>query len=207
MKNVIYGGLAAVVVAFGLTISQQSHAQASLDVDVDIDVGEIVILYSYTAIEVDVPASELGSLLDTSGCNTFASGACDLAGTAISATEDGTGNFEADVNTASVGSFADTPNLVLQNAWAVRGIVADGNQIQVSVALGSSPVSLADSSGDSQIDVTGVSTSNGTFDPPGLSNEEVGDVTLNLDLAGLERAGLHDAGAGNFVYTVQASSI
>ena len=198
MNNVIRSGLAAAVIGLGFALPSQSQAQ--LDVDVTIGVNEIIILYAYTDLQVDIPASALEGILDPTGsCSGNID--CDLgAAGPENASVTGT-DLQADFGISSGfnGSVSNVP-LVLQNVWAVRGL--SDNQIMVDVMLNDSMLS---GNAGSSIMVNSVSSSgSGGFGAPGLGSEVVGDVTMDLDLSGVSAAGDHSAAA--HVYTIQATS-
>lgn len=199
MTNAIRGGLAAAVLALGFSLPSQSQAQ--MDVDVTIGINEIIILYAYTDLTVDIPAAALESILSPSGT---CSGSIDCDQGADSATASfNAGSLEADFNlSSSLGTSPSNVPVVLQNVWAVRGI--SDNQLAVDVTLGDNTLS----NGGSTITVNSVASSgsqvSGGFPAPGLGSEEVGDVSMDLDLSAVDAAGNHTAAGA--VYTIEATS-
>lgn len=196
MTNAIRCGLAAAVLALGFSLPSQSQAQ--LDVDVTIGVNDIIILYAYTDLTVDIPAASLESLLSLPGTCTGLE--CDEGTGSVSASDNG-GTLEADFNLSSTLGGADLTQvpLTLQNVWAVRGI-SDGN-INIVVSLENGTLS----NGGSQIVINSATPSNTGFAAPGLGSEVVGDVDTEVDLSGVSTSGAHEPDTSP-VYTIQATS-
>ncbi len=195
-----------------LMLSIPLVSQAQIDVDVDINVGEITILYAFTDIDVVIDSSALGAILANGCVAGTLSQECDEGEDAVNSpvtaveTAPGSGILEAtfDIDT---GLFDPTAvDLVLENVWAVRAIGGATANTTVTATLGAD--STLSDGGTSSITVNSADATPATFADPGLGAPQVGDVTLELDLSGIDTAGDHDDGGdtGDVVYTLEVTA-
>lgn len=185
---------AAAVTAFSVFSAPVQSAQ--LSVDVDITLPEILILYCYQAVNVDVSAAQLATLMSESGLTFAAEGsgsgqaatsALTLSPTAVTPDTVTTTDVDVDLDaTTDAGATLANPTLNLNNVCAVRGLVTGGS---VNVTIPTSPASLAN--GASSIGTTNW-TGPGSV-TVGLGTPTAINISADLNLSGVTLPGTHSS--------------
>lgn len=171
-----------------------ASAQATGDVDVSITVNGFVILYYYDTVGITIPSNVMAQAFAGADAN-------GAVGSSLSttATSTGAGALNAAGAALGSGSLTTTQTLTIENAWALRGLIASGSSVAVTVT-GFTDLTSA-SSGD--IAVTGGACS-GTCTglTPTLGAADTGDVDLTLDFTGITAP---DTFASTATYTITAT--
>lgn len=195
------GVLLAAIIAGGLMLPGQAHAQASGSTDVDINLPSILVLHYFSNVDVTISGGVLQTWLGATSDLGTQAGSGAVSGSTI----------QTDVDISGAAGYGPTNDpaallLTLQNAWAVRSLAATGESTQVSITLDDGTLTHV---GGATISVSsaGVRQSGGgafagstSFAPPGLRNPKLGDVQLTLDLTSATTAG--DYLDGQFTITV-----
>jgi len=200
MKKVLIALTAAV--ALVALIPSTASAQATGDVDVDITVNGIVILYYYDNISVNIPSAAMAQLMGASATSSIADTTWG-GGFAVDAAY-GAGALTVD-DGAPTNSALTLPNAVpftIQNAWAVRGLLAAGSTVTVSVT---NPVALLGGGAAGDIGVSATACS-GTCTglTPTLATPAVGDVGMTLDFTTVNTPGNFAAAPA---FTIEANIV
>jgi hypothetical protein len=117
-KSVKNALLATAVTAASLGTLSTAQA-ATLNVDVDITLPEIIILYAYTDIDLDIAADQLGPLLEAA-CT---SDDCEIDLGTKSDTLAALGTtLDLDIASDIAPVVGANPTITLDNSWGVRGI-------------------------------------------------------------------------------------
>ncbi|MFC3193937.1 hypothetical protein ACFODZ_06765 [Marinicella sediminis] len=185
--------------------------QDQIDVDVDIDVGAITILYAFSDIDIEIDATALAVLYATGCVSGTLSEECDLGGDDLNASVtavENAGDLEAtfDIGT-EIGALTFDPSsvdLILENVWAVRAI---GGTATTEVTATLVDGTLSDGA-TSVITINTATATPASFTDPGLGTPEIGDVTLNLDLTGVDDDSNHiDTGdTTDVVYKIEVTA-
>ncbi|MFV2072547.1 MAG: hypothetical protein ACC742_07840 [Thermoanaerobaculales bacterium] len=188
------------ILGVALMVPSTASAQATGDVDVSITVNGFVILYYYDTIAITIPANVMAQALAGSDVT---GGVADNGFTASAVSSTGTGVLTAENATAPTSSDPSTTavTLTIQNAWAIRGLVASGSTVTVSVGNLSDLTSgasgtIAVTSGACSGTCTGLTP---TFGTP-LS----GGVELGLDFSAITAP---DTFASAPTYTITAAIV
>ncbi len=201
MKKAILVTMTALALAALLPATASAQATANGTMAVDINLPNLIILYYYSDVTVNIDATDLVN----------GTGGVDLGDVT------GTGGLTADLGITNptldspLSNLSDV-TLTLENAWAVRSLSTTGN---VSVSLQSDQASLPGASGSIGInDVTVIDadsnsvTSTGpttaasiSIQSPGLVNAAVGDFAMGLDLTSTRSSGTYGG-----TFTIVASA-
>lgn len=206
MRKAILVTLVALAVAALLPATASAQATATGTMALDIRLPNIVILYYYSNVRVDIAANDLFSgnenEVDVGAYGPGSGLSPDLAFT---------------VPGVDSGGNPDLSNvaLTLNNSWAVRALSTSGN---VTVAFSADSASLSGGSGTIGIASVGIDSTNAgapgsssdpvatpaqiTFASPGLASYEMGDLLMGLDLS---TAGSTGSYTGSF--TITASTL
>lgn len=206
--------IAALVTVVAITGAGTANAQATGTTDIDIDFPNLLVLYYYDAIDVNINAEDVVDLLGATAANANADeAAVEETGSAITASAGGT-DLEATLNVAGtlngLGTLTDV-QLDLLGVWGVRGLSGPAN-IQVNPTANTSLVNAGSTIGVStpRIRVSGGGTwtdagSNiPSFSTTGLGTLQRGDIQLTLDLSGVTLSGSHSSGSDG-TYTITAA--
>ncbi|MCP3979328.1 MAG: hypothetical protein GY716_08370 [bacterium] len=176
------------VVLLMLATAAAPALAASAATSIQFDVPSIVILYYHGTINFDISEAALASAL--AGGTEVDEGTLTLNGLS------GSGNLTATPfnNPAALTASVD-------NFWAVRSISRVAEQTQVSVSLSTSTLSNG-AGGTITInnpltDLNGVAPtgSSVSFGATGLSTFASGDLAVNVDMSGVNNAGLYAGGS------------
>lgn len=177
-----------------------ASAQASGAVDVSITVNGFVILYYYSSVDIEIPSNVMAQAL--AGADTSGGLASTPSGSEI-ATSTGSGSLAVGFDELGGTAPGSNATLTIENAWAIRGLTANG--VDVSVTEGTAP-DLTSNSGSGTIAVNGVSCvhEGGDCDdiPTLLSAAKSGGVELNLGFSGITDPGDFSSSA---TYTITAT--
>jgi len=175
---------------------QQAQAQAVGDTDISIDFPNIVILHYISDLTLDF---DIGGLTADTAVDDGAS----------SPTADGIdaspATFDLGVTGAGANPLPAAVPVLLQNAWAVRGISTSGTidvDITITDATANNGASVATMSAAT---VTGGGqgpAASITIPAPGFGTPTVGDVNFSLDVDNITTAATHTG----MSYQIQASA-
>lgn len=203
--------ICAVALAITFVGAGTASAQVTGTTDIDIDFPNLLVLYYYDAIQVNIDAATLadvlGATVDTSAGDLTT--VQETLGAAINASVGGTdlealANVTGDLTTGNLSSI----QLDLLGVWGLRGLTGTAS-VQVNPTTNTALVN-----GTSQIDVSapqirlsgaGGWTGAGTdisVTTSGLGTLQRGDVQLTLDMSGVTASGNHTSTTdGTFVIT------
>jgi hypothetical protein len=214
MKKALTIALVAAVVA--IAGAGTASAQATGTTDIDIDFPNLLVLYYYDAIQVDINATDVLTLIGATPTSIVGDvAAIEQSGSAITASAGGTdleATLEVVDDSLGLGGL-NSVQLDLLGVWGVRSLSGTA-RLQVAPtanttllgpggvsAIGvSAPQIRLQSAGP---DWTAAST-NLEFTTLGLGSLQRGDIQLTLNLTGVTVGGLHSSGADG-TYVVSAS--
>jgi hypothetical protein len=170
------------------------HAQAATgNTTISIDFPDIIILNYIDDVNLTFNAGSIAT--DTANTEGTASGTANIDGTPAT--------FDLAVDgTTGTNPWPASVNVVLENAWAVRGITTTG-QIDVSITIVNADATNGGSTAtmNSQTVTSGGSTgSTIQVTSPGFVTPAKGDVNFALDLSGVSTAQNH----AGMEYQIQA---
>jgi hypothetical protein len=176
---------------------QHAQAQAVGDTDISIDFPNIIILYYIDTLTLTFDAGTI-----TAESAVDEGPAADTAGI-----DDVTATFDLGVDgtTGTTNPLPASVPVLLQNAWAVRGIT-DSGDIDIDITIASADAVNGSSTATmSAATVTGggIGPSAGiTIPSPGFGTPTIGDVNFSLDVSGVTTAQTHTG----MTYTITASA-
>lgn len=212
-------GCAALVAAGVAAFPSSAFAQATVDVNITISNG-ITILYYYSALDINLDSTTLGSLLTTGctagtvagtfNCDAGAAGpvTATAAGGVVTASFTGPGG--GTLNTAAVP-------LVLSNVWSVRAVGGNSANTTVQISRGAdnslvnggASILINDNYGiatGATATLLGASPRNVQFPDPGLGGLVTGSVALSLNLTNATATGPYSSTSGNANYVLTVTN-
>jgi hypothetical protein len=188
--------IAAAAGAVALATPAAHAVQATTNVRVNFP--QLLILYSFDQITLDVTQASLASKLGVTGASCTSGSYCVEFASAGPLNWDLVNNT-VDANIAPVDlTGIDDLDVVVSNAWAVRSVAAGGGGLAATV---SGPGTLTGPGTALPVDEVGTDRPNPV---PGLGSvapgsNRVGSINFSLDLRSLDRAGQY---SGDFVIEV-----
>jgi hypothetical protein len=173
---------------------QHARAQATGDTDISIDFPNIVILYFIDTLTLTFDAGTITpeSTVDEGPSSPVAAGI-----------DDATATFDLGVTGAGVNPLPASVPVLLENAWAVRGISTTGT-IDVDISIQNATATNGSSTATmSSPTVTGGGqgpSASITIPAPGFGTPTVGDVNFSLDVSNITTAQTHTG----MIYRIEA---
>jgi hypothetical protein len=173
---------------------QQVQAQAVGDTDISIDFPNIVILHYVDTLTLTFDAGTITaeSVVDEGPSTPTAAGI-----------DDATATFDLGVTGTGANPLPASVPVLLQNAWAVRGISTTGT-IDVDISIQSADAVNGSSTATmSAATVTGGGqgpAASITIPAPGFVTPTIGDVDFSLDVSNITTAATHTG----MIYRIEA---
>lgn len=196
-RRLLKGKGFSIALGSALLAAPAAHA-VTATTTVQITFPQVLILYTYDQISLDVTAGTLSGALGVTGTNCTTGSYCVQLADPGPQTWDMLNPVDVDIASGTVGLLdLSAVGVNISNAWGVRSIAAAGG-LTASVT---GPTSLTGPAGSTALAVSSIGTDNTapTRGMGALTADRTGSIDFTLDASALDTAGAY---AGDFVVEV-----